>query len=94
MRETEAAAVQPLDETALAALMSRVEEHTAAAEKQWSEGTSKDAGQRRARTKSGAAARRRAAGREQGSTEGEEVLLAPKIILSSCLHQLLPAGLL
>ena len=70
---TEAVTVQPLDETALAALMRRVEEHTAAAEKQWFEGTSKDIGQRRARTKSGAPARRRAAGRVQDSTEGEEV---------------------
>ena len=64
---------QPLDEEALAALMKGVEEHKAAAEKHFSEGASRDAGQRRALTKSGAPARRRAAGRGQESTEEDEV---------------------
>ena len=64
---------QPLDEEALAALMRGVEEHKAAAEKQFSEGASRDAGQRRARTKTGAPARRRTAGRDHDSTEGDEV---------------------
>ena len=63
---------QPLDEEALAALMKGVEEHKAATEKQFSEGASRDAGQRRARTKSGAPTRRRAAGREHESTEVRE----------------------
>ena len=69
----ESLTAQPLGEEALAALMRGVEEHKAASEKQFSEGTSRDVGQRRGRTKSGAPARRRAAGRDHDSTEGDEV---------------------
>ena len=65
--------LQPLDEEALAALMKGVDEHKAAAEKQFSEGASKSASQRRTRTRSSAPARRRAAGPEESSSEGDEV---------------------
>lgn len=64
--------LQPLDEDALASLMKGVEEHKAAAESVFSEGA-QDMSQRRARVRAGGPARRRAAGREQDSSEGEEV---------------------
>ena len=64
--------LQPLDEDALAALMKGVEEHKAAAESVFSEGA-RDTSQRRARLRADGPARRRAAGREQDSSEGEEV---------------------
>jgi hypothetical protein len=52
--------------------MKAVEEHKAAAESVFSEGP-RDTSQRRARVRAGGPARRRAAGREQDSSEGEEV---------------------
>ena len=65
--------LQPLDEEALAALMKGVDEHKAATERQFSEGASKGASQRRVRTMSSAPARKRAAGPDQESSEGDEV---------------------
>lgn len=84
-----------MDEEALAALMKGVDEHTAAAERQFSEGASTGASQRRVRTRSSAPARRRAAGPEQESSVGDEVQITDMVCYFLCgVYIILAAGLL